>query len=359
MKTTINIVAPGRICLFGDHQDYLGLPVIACAINKQVLLSSEENETSKFYINMPDIGTERIIPIEETFEVLEVGDHLASVLRVLRRYGCIPNKGYDIELKSTIPINAGISSSSAIVVVWTHFLLQTFGCDHEVTPSLVAQLAYEAEVVEHNSPGGKMDQFTISLGDIIYIDTNRNFSYKTIGTQLNGLILGESGVPKETIGLLGELRGKAQEAIAQLKKTNPKFSLRSVTMDEVSTLSEYISEELQPYFYAAIKNHSITRQAVLEFEKEQPDPIAIGQLMNEHHSVLKNILRITVPQIDIMIDAAMEAGAYGTKIVGSGGGGSIVALAPSHKTEKVIVAIKASGAKDAYQVSVVKGTQMI
>lgn len=359
MKTTINIVAPGRICLFGDHQDYLGLPVIACAINKQVLLSSEENETRKFYIKMPDIGTERIIPIAETFEALEVGDHLASVLRVVRRYGCIPNKGFDIELKSTIPINAGISSSSAIVVAWTHFLLKAFGCNHEVTPSLIAQLAYEAEVVEHNSPGGKMDQFTISLGDIIYIDTSRDFSYKTIGTHLDGLILGESGVPKETIGLLGELRGKAQDAIAQLQKTNPEFSLRSVTMDEVSKLSESISEELRPYFYAAIKNHSITQQAVLEFEKEQPDRIAIGQLMNAHHLVLKNILKITVPLIDAMIDAAIEAGAYGGKIVGSGGGGSIVALAPSHKIEKVIAALKVSGAKDAYLVSVAKGTQMI
>lgn len=308
---------------------------------------------------MPDIGMERIIPFGETSEALEVGDHLASVLRVVRRHGCIPDRGFNIELKSTIPINAGISSSSAIVVAWTHFLLKAFGCDHEVTPALIAQLAYEAEVIEHNSPGGKMDQFTISLGDVIYIDTSRDFSYKTIGTHLDGLILGESGVPKETIGLLGDLRGKAQDAIAQLQKTNPKFSLRNVIMDEVPTLSESISEKLRPYFYAAIKNHSITQQAVLEFEKENPDPIAIGQLMNAHHSVLKNILKITVPLIDAMIDAALEAGAYGAKIVGSGGGGSIVALAASHRVEKVITAIKASGAKDAYQVLVVKGTQLI
>ncbi len=28
----IRVTAPGRICLFGEHQDFLGLPVIACAI---------------------------------------------------------------------------------------------------------------------------------------------------------------------------------------------------------------------------------------------------------------------------------------------------------------------------------------
>ena len=29
----IEVTAPGRICLFGEHQDFLGLPVIACAID--------------------------------------------------------------------------------------------------------------------------------------------------------------------------------------------------------------------------------------------------------------------------------------------------------------------------------------
>ena len=41
MRTTLEVMykAPGRICLFGDHQDYLGLPIIACAINRFVEVS--------------------------------------------------------------------------------------------------------------------------------------------------------------------------------------------------------------------------------------------------------------------------------------------------------------------------------
>ena len=193
MKRRINIVAPGRICLFGDHQDYLGLPVIACAINRSVILTSEENATGQFFIRMPDIKSERIISIDDTFASLDTGDHFASALRVVRRYGCIPDVGFDIELKSTIPINAGTSSSSAIIVAWIHFLLVAFGCNQEISASFIAQLAYEAEVLEHNSPGGKMDQYTIALGNIIYIDTGKKFSYENIGTELHGLILGVSG----------------------------------------------------------------------------------------------------------------------------------------------------------------------
>lgn len=349
-------MAPGRICLFGDHQDYLELPVIACAINREVLLSSEENTSRQFYIKMPDIKSERIISIDNPFEILEDNDHFASALRVVRRYGCIPNVGYNIELKSTIPINAGTSSSSAIVVAWIHFLLVAYGSTQEINGSFIARLAYEAEVLEHQSPGGKMDQYTIALGNIIYIDTGENFSYKNIGTEMDGLILGVSGIPKKTIGLLGELRGKAQEAIAQVKVAKPDFNLRKATIEDIEPLSAYISAPLQPYFYAAVKNHAITQTALQYFGTQPPDLKVIGQLMSAHHNILKDILKITVPQIDTMITAALDAGAYGAKIVGSGGGGSIVALASSETKYAVIEAIKKAGPVDAYEVTVEKGT---
>jgi len=359
LNRTITIVAPGRICLFGDHQDYLGLPVIACAINREVQLSSKENRTQNFHIKMPDIRSERTIPITKTFETLEKEDHFASALRVVRRYGCVPDRGFDVLLKSTIPINAGVSSSSAIVVAWIHFLLNAFRANRPITNEFIAQLAYEAEVIEHNSPGGKMDQYTISLGNIVFLNTTEDLSFKIIGTELESLILGESGVPKKTLGLLADLRGKAQDAIAEVEQHLPDFCLEKVTPDTVDRYSSYISEELKPYFYAAIQNHSITQKALLEFGKEKLDHKAIGELMSAHHKVLKDILKITVPVIDKMINAALEAGAYGAKIVGSGGGGSIIALVPGDKKEAIIKAIRENGAIDAYEVSVVQGTHIL
>ena len=137
---------------------------------------------------MPDIRSERTIPITKTFETLEKEDHFASALRVVRRYGCVPDRGFDVLLKSTIPINAGVSSSSAIVVAWIHFLLKAFGANRSITNEFIGQLAYEAEVIEHNSPGGKMDQYTISLGNIVFLNTTEDLSFKIIATELESLI---------------------------------------------------------------------------------------------------------------------------------------------------------------------------
>lgn len=324
-----------------------------------MVLSAKKNSTEYFEIVMPDISKKRRINIHESFEILEPNDFFASALRVVKRYGYIPNSGYTVELKSNIPINAGVSSSSAMVVAWVHFLLEAFGSNETLTPQLIAQLSYEAEVLEHNGPGGIMDEYTIAIGNIIYIDTSKDSDYKTIGTSLDGLILAESGIPKETIGLLSHVKTNAVKSIDIIKKKHPKFNIKTGTLEDYERYVDEIPNELKTYFYAAIKNHVISQNALTTFKKSTLDLKTIGQLMNEHHTVLKDFLKITVPKIDDMIHAALDAGAYGAKIVGSGGGGSIVAIAPPDKKQAIIKKLLESGAKSAYEVSVTKGSTRI
>ena len=51
----MEIKTPGRICLFGEHQDYLGLPVIAMAISKFSRLSGDDRNDTSVFISYPDI----------------------------------------------------------------------------------------------------------------------------------------------------------------------------------------------------------------------------------------------------------------------------------------------------------------
>jgi len=357
MRKIISL-APGRTCLFGDHQDYLGLPVIACAISRNIKLTAIENGLRIFNINKPDINQKRVINFDEEVHSIEKGDHLLYALKVLKRYGCIPNKGYNIEIKGNLPINAGTSSSSAVVVSWVNFLIEAFGINIDVSPEVISQIAYESEVLEQGAPGGKMDQYSIGLGNIVYIETGDDFSYQVINTPLSGVIIGESGIPKETVGLLGELREKSWSAILSVKKDIKDFDIKHAKKEDLKKYLNYVPDDLQSYLYAAIVNHDITQKAFLEFTKKQPDFKKIGHLMNEHHKILKDVLKITVPRIDNMIDGALNAGAFGAKIVGSGGGGSIVVLAPKGKEQKVIECIKNAGARDAYQVTVDPGARI-
>ena len=80
--------------------------------------------------------------------------------------------------------------------------------------------------------------------------------------------------------------------------------------------------------------------------------------MNEHHIVLRDLLKITVPRIDAMINAALNAGAYGAKIVGSGGGGSIVVMAEPGNEAPIVKALLDAGAIEAYAVTVDPGSRI-
>lgn len=355
----ITSLAPGRTCLFGDHQDYLGLPVIACAINRDIKLTAEENQTDTFVLNMIDIDEIRIIDIHTTFEKLESRDYFASSLRVLRRHGCIPTVGYNITITGDIPINSGTSSSSALLLAWIQFLITAFGVDDEVTPEFIAKIGYASEVLEHEEPGGMMDHFSIGVGNIVYLNTKDPFSYKVIGNDIKGLITGVSGVPKETIGLIGELKGNALMAIDLVKQNFSNFDLNTSVIEDIDRYRNCLPDRLIPFFEAALKNYHYTKQALKEFNKPILDLKKIGLLMNQHHEVLRDLLKITVPRIDDMINAALRAGAYGAKIVGSGGGGSIVVIADPEKEDLIIDAILKAGALEAYSVSVDPGVRVI
>ena len=348
-------IAPARTCLFGDHQDYLGLPIIACAINRHITLTAVENHLDYFELNMPDINQKRIISLQESLENIDENDHFLSAIKVLKRYNCIIDKGFTVDIKGTIPINSGTSSSSALVVAWVQFLIKAFGDDDLLKPEIISQIAFEAEVLEHNAPGGKMDQFSIGLGNIIYLETGEKFSYKLIKKSFNGLIMAESGVPKDTVGLLHRLKTNSWKAINEVKKYIPDFEIQSCDFQQKNHYLSFMNDELKPYLRAAIGNYEVTKKALKEFEKENLDIKKIGDLMNEHHHYLNNDLQITVPKIDTMIDAALNAGAYGAKIVGSGGGGSIAVLCDENNQLNVIEALKKVDTKNVYPVSVERG----
>lgn len=355
----IRVQAPGRICLFGDHQDYLGLPVIACAIDRHITLVAKRNTQKKLSIDMPNVGQHRNIDLEGGTGIVEKGDHLLAALRILEGYGCIPETGYDIVITGNIAINAGTSSSSALVVAWTHFLLAAFGCDRPITKEFIAGISYRAEVEFHGSPGGKMDQYSVGLGNIIYLETGEDVVYEIFENGLPGLIVAESGIPKATTGVLGELKEKALLAINKVREKVPGFHLKNVPMQDFPIYLNYVPDPLKVYLEAALLNHEITQRALVEFKRPQWDTERIGSLINEHHRVLKEYLKITLPLIDDMVDAALDAGALGAKIVGSGRGGSIVVLSRDGQQEKVIKALMEAGGKDAYAVNIDPGAFVI
>ena len=68
----------------------------------------------------------------------------------------------------------------------------------------------------------------------------------------------------------------------------------------------------------------------------------IGKLLTEGHASLRDDFEVSWPQADAAVDVAIEAGAYGAKMIGGGFGGSVLALMPAERVPSVRAALTES-----------------
>ncbi len=154
-------------------------------------------------------------------------------------------------------------------------------------------------------------------------------------------VLGDSLQPKDTIGILSRCKDSRLEIIKKLEFRNPGIDFQSCNADHDLT---NLDEDEKELYFGTIRNKEILNQALVELKKDKIDHGMIGRLLNDHQSVLRDILRISTDKVDNMINAALNAGAYGGKINGSGGGGCMFAYAPENP-ERVAEAIEDAGGK--------------
>ena len=350
----LRVSTPGRICLFGEHQDYLNLPVIACAISLRISIEGNKRNDADVFIDLPDIQNKETFSLTEPLSYEKERDYFKSSINVLIRHGFTFSRGIDCVVKGNIPINSGTSSSSALIVSWINFLSQMSDQQKVLNPEKIADYAYQAEVLEFSEPGGMMDQYSTSVGDIVKIDFHPKISLEKLDAQLGTFVLGDSQEPKDTQSILSRVKKQILNVVEELKKTYPDFSLHTAGENDLRKYSGSLNQEQFDLLTGTIRNREITLKAQKLLTSHPVDHQAIGKLLTEHQAVLREILRISTPKIDRMIDASLNAGAYGAKINGSGGGGCMFAYAPEN-TDNVREAIEKVGGR-AYIIKADKGT---
>jgi len=352
---TAHVSAPGRICLFGEHQDYLHLPVIPCAISLRVQLSGHFKKARNVQLDLPDIQSKASFNLNGELDYLEERDYFRSGYNVVHRLGYQWDKGLDVSVHGEIPINSGTSSSSALLVAWIYFLARMSNQETALDAETVARLAFEAEVLEFDEPGGMMDHFSTAVGQTIYLDFEPETTVRKLNPALGTFVLGDSMEPKDTKGILSRVKDGVIRIVETLKEKDPHFSLRQITPESVKIYATQLSVDDFLLLEGTVINHSITEQALKTLEAATLDHRRVGELLNAHQTVLRDVLKISTPKIDRMIQAALDAGAYGGKINGSGGGGCMFAYAPDDP-EAVAEAIEEAGGK-AYIISVADGVR--
>ncbi len=345
----LGITTPGRICLFGEHQDYLGLPVIAAAISKRIQLTGHYRSDTLVNIDLPDIQKQEYFLLEERSVYRQSRDYFKSVMNVLaREKGLSFDKGIEATVQGNIPINSGTSSSSALVVTWTHFLLKL--ANYPINLEEIAALAYLAEVEEFGEPGGKMDHYATAVGQVMYMETVPSMHIKTFTPPLGSFVLGDSLQPKDTIGVLKHVKFGMLTALQKIKSYNPYFELHTAPLASADDYRHILTADELMLLRSNLSDRDILQPAKQLLAEPTLNHAQLGTLLNQHQQNLREAKRVSTPKIDRMIEAALAAGALGGKINGSGGGGCMFAYAPQNP-EAVVEAIEQAGGK-AYVIEV-------
>ena len=342
------VSTPGRICLFGEHQDYLGLPVVAAAISRRIQVEGTHRNDQKIIIKLPDLGQTVEFSLQNTFPYTRERDYYKSTINVLKRKGSVFSKGFECTVTGNIPINSGTSSSSALIVSWAGFLDRMSDNPFHYSPKEIGEIAYLAEVPEFGEPGGMMDHYSTAIGNIIYLESVPEIRVEALTPKLGAFVLGDSLEPKDTIGILARCRYGMEAIIRKVSEADPGFDLFSTPMEELGGYKSLLSDDDLALLTANIEDRDLLKagKTLLQETGAQTGEfdLRLGRLLYRHHTNLRDYKRTSTPKIERMMDAALAAGALGGKINGSGGGGCMFVYAPE-KTLEVAEAIEKAGGR--------------
>ncbi|MHA1724430.1 MAG: mevalonate kinase family protein [Promethearchaeota archaeon] len=366
----IRIRAPGRICLFGEHQDYLGFPIIAMAISQYIYLEAERIHKPFFIVDLLDLKETIEIKLNnKELEYTTNRDYLKSGYNHFIRKGIRFEKGYHVKIWGDIPINAGVASSSALIIAWLFFLNSISNLPF--TSSQLALEGYASEVEEFHESGGRMDHFSSVYGNLIYLKTERKKpKHYKFNIKLDGFVLGNSLEKKDTVKDLIHVKKIAIEAFDGLKEIMPEFNLYQTSLNEVKPFLPNLNKEHQEKIIGNLINRDLTKKAlelILNNLKilENRSNVQIlndfyqrlGNLLNHHHKQLKVNIKISTKKIETMITNCLNSGALGAKINGSGFGGTMFALGLPGKESLLTRAIEIAGGQ-AYIIKTSNGVEL-
>jgi galactokinase len=167
----VTMHAPGRSEIAGNHTDHEGGHVIAGALNVSVDGIAVPNNT--MHVRMASKGYPRLdISLEDLSPVAEEKVTTAALIRgmasCMAKDGRTPS-GFDMAITCDIPVGGGLSSSAAIEAAIGR-TMETLWPGRSYTPLEMAKMSQYAENDYFGKPCGLMDQASVCLGGLAFID---------------------------------------------------------------------------------------------------------------------------------------------------------------------------------------------
>jgi mevalonate kinase len=292
--------------LFGEHAVVYGKPCLVTAVDQRIHSIIKRVEGANIELKAPSVDIPDLVTsIKEIGEKNPKGAQfvLVAVKNFFEKYNV--SSGLSIETKSDFSSKFGFGSSSAVTVCVLKGLGEVFGISLDNKD--LFDISYKT-VLDIQGVGSGFDIAAAIWGGTLYF-VGGGKKIEEVSTENLPLVVGYTGVKADTATLVrqvAELYKKEEVKVGQ-------------TFNEIEKIVEDAKIALSERDYKRL-----------------------GELMNLNQEILKG-LGVSSPELDSLITGALEAGAYGAKLSGAGGGDCMIAFFPEENKISVTKGVTVKG----------------
>jgi galactokinase len=331
---SIRYAAPGRINLIGEHTDYnlgFALPI---ALPQRTMVAFTPNRGDAITVGSDRAEGPVRIPLDTApGGVTGWAGYVAGVMWALRQAG-YPVPGGAMSITSDVEMGSGLSSSAALECAALGAITAAAGV--RIDAKEQARLAQRAENDYVGAPTGLLDQLASLFGKpstALLIDfrdvTVVPVPFDPDGCGVALLLIDSRARHRHAGGDYAARRLSCERAAADLGAS----SLRDVQHRGPSVVAA-VTEPVD----ARRARHVLTEnRRVIDFVAALGDSdfVAAGRIFTASHASMRDDFEITTEHIDLIADAAVDAGALGARMTGGGFGGCVIALVASGRADLV------------------------
>ena len=305
---------PGRVNLIGEHTDYNGGLALPFAIDRGVTVTAEPIDGDRIEARAADLGEEDSFAISGGDSADGWRAFVRGTVAELRAAGHAV-QACRLTIEGDLPHGSGLSSSAALEAALCLALLE----DPDVDRVELAKLCSRVENDHVGARTGLLDQLAVLCGEdghALRIDF-RDLTIEPVPLELGGwrLVTLDSGAAHEhAAGGYNERRAECAAACEALG---------------IETLREATSADGLPAPLDRRVRHVLSENARVDAMAgalAAGDMEAAGALLSASHASLRDDYEASLPEVERTVEALMQAGAAGARMVGGGFGGSVLAL---------------------------------
>ncbi|GAB1643146.1 galactokinase [Krasilnikovia sp. MM14-A1259] len=335
--------APGRVNLIGEHTDYNDGFVLPFALPQRVVVAAGPARAGWQVSSdtQPDPVSFGDAEVARPGVLGGWAAYVAGVVWALRDAG-LPVPPARLAIASDVPVGAGVSSSAALESAVLTALIGLGGLDLPVERR--PGIAQRAENAYVGAPTGIMDQaasIRCRAGHALFLDCRtqqvQHIPFDVAAHGLAVLVVDSNAPHRHVDGEYGARRSSC-EAAARLLGVP---ALRDITPDG---LDEALHRCADAVMRRRVRHIVTENQRVLDTVARLSGGRIreIGPLLTASHASMRDDFEITVPEVDVAVEAALTAGAYGARMTGGGFGGCVLALVDAARAEETAAAVEAA-----------------